>query len=135
MSDPLTLGLASTAVGLVNGTIGLLKEARDAAKRSDDHDLKDKLSEVFDSVLQLKEVISNLRDENADLKKRLETRSTLKWDSNLRLYFAEGDPDPFCPSCLDLDGRQTKMHPVFYSSSVLWKYECKACKNHFLVPN
>jgi hypothetical protein len=135
MSDPLTLGLASTAVGLVNGTIGLLKEARDAAKRSDDHDLKDKLSEVFDSVLQLKEVISNLRDENADLKKRLETRSTLKWDSNLRLYFAEGDPDPFCPSCLDLDGRQIRLHPVFYSSSVLWKYECKVCKNHFLVPN
>src|ERR1039458_3790310 len=89
MSDPLTLGLSSAAVVLVNGTIGLLKEARDAAKRSDDHDLKDKLSEVFDSVLQLKEVISNLRDENADLKKRLETRSTLKWDSNLRLYFAE----------------------------------------------
>jgi hypothetical protein len=32
MNDPLTLGLASTAVGLVNGTIGPLKEAREAAK-------------------------------------------------------------------------------------------------------
>src|ERR1035437_9820712 len=98
MTDPITLGLASTAVGLVNSTIGLLKEARDAAKRSDDHDLKDKLSDVFDAVLELKEVIGGLRDENVELLKRLQTRASLKWDSRNKLYFAEGDPDPFCPT-------------------------------------
>src|ERR1700677_703886 len=106
MSDPITLGLASTAVGLVNGTISLLKEARDAAKRSDDHDLKDKLSEVFDSVLELKEVIGNLREENAELRKQLDTRASLTWDTRQKLYFADGDPDPFCPACMDLSSRQ-----------------------------
>lgn len=95
MSDPISLGLASTAVTLVNGTIGLLKEARASAKRSDDHDLKDKLSEVFDSVLELKEVIGNLRNENNELRARLEERANLKWDTEEKLYFAEGDPDPF----------------------------------------
>jgi hypothetical protein len=38
MSDTTTLGLAASAVGLVNSTISVLKEARDAAKRSSDHD-------------------------------------------------------------------------------------------------
>src|ERR1700678_4454597 len=111
MSDPITLGLASTAVGLVNGTISLLKEARESAKRSDDHDLKDKLSEVFDSVLELKEVIGNLREENMELRKRLETRASLKFDTKLKLYFAENDPDPFCPACFDLHSRQIRLFP------------------------
>jgi hypothetical protein len=133
MSDPLTLGLASTAVGLVNGTIGLLKEAREAAKRSDDHDLKDKLSEVFDSVLELKEVIVNLRDENAELRKRLETRENLKWSSEHKLYFADGDPDPFCPACMDLNGRQIRLQPIDYESRVLWKYDCNVCKSDYPV--
>jgi hypothetical protein len=133
MSDPITLGLASTAVSLVNGTIGLLKEARESAKRSDDHDLKDKLSEVFDSVLELKEVIGNLREENAGLRKRLDTRANLNWNSKLRLYFAEGDPDPFCPSCLDLNGRQIRLFPHFWKSGLLSRYECKICKNDFTV--
>jgi regulator of replication initiation timing len=133
MSDPITLTLASTAVGLVNGTIGLLKEARDAAKRSDDHDLKDKLSEVFDAVLELKEVIGNLREENAGLRMRLETRDNLKWDTKRKLYFADGDPDPFCPACMDLNARQVRLHPVADSVGHPWRYDCKICKNLFVV--
>ena len=135
MTDPTTLGLASTAVGLVNGTIGLLKEARDAAKRSNDHDLKDKLSAVFDAVLELKEVVGNLRDENAALQKRLETRSALKWDSQRKLYFAEGDPDPFCPACLDTKGQQVRLQPVFsIGTRTVFRFDCKACTNHSMNP-
>ena len=116
MSDPLTLGLASTAVGLVNNTINLLKEARDAAKRSDDHDLKEKLSEVFDAVLELKEVIGNLREENADLRKQLETRANLKWDTSSKLYFKEGDPDPYCTACMDRDEKLIRLQPGVYAN-------------------
>ena len=125
--------MASTAVGLVNGTISLLKEARDAAKRSDDHDLKDKLSEVFDSVLELKEVIGNLREENAALRKMLEARATLKWDSKQKLYFAEQDPDPFCPACFDLNSRQIRLYPHLDSDGKLYMFECKVCKSKFDV--
>lgn len=136
MSDPLTIGLASTAVSLVNGTIGLLKEARESAKRSDDHDLKDKLSDVFDSVLELKEVIDNLRDENDELRKRIKTRAALTWDSKQKVYLAEGDSDPFCPACLDLNGSAIRLQPApSYGNNVLCKYECKVCKNGFGIPD
>ena len=136
MSDPTTLGLASTAVGLVNSTIGLLKEARAGAKQSHDHDLKDKLNEVYDAFLELKEVISNLREENEGLKKQLETRANIKWDTKLKLYFAEGDPDPFCPACMDLTHKQVRLHPHYVSNSrsgSVWKYECKICKSQFVL--
>jgi hypothetical protein len=130
MGDPITLGLAATAVSMVNGTIGLLKEAKEAAKRSDDHDLKDKLSEVYDSVLELKEVIGNLREENADLRKCLQTRANLKWDSRRKLYFAEGDPDPYCPACMDLNGTQMRLQPEYFKGS-LYRHVCKVCHNTF----
>ena len=131
MSDPVTLGLASTAVGLVNGTIGLLKEARDAAKRSDDHDLKDKLSEVFDSVLELKEAVSNLRDENAELERRLAARNQLTWNATHKLYFAEADPDPFCPACFDLKSQHIRLQTADFAS--IYEYHCRVCDNHFLL--
>jgi regulator of replication initiation timing len=133
MNDPLTLGLASTAAALVNNTIGLLKEAREAAKHSDDHDLKDKLSEVYDSFLELKEAVGNLREENQELRKRLETRASLNWNAKQKLYFAEGDPDPFCPVCLDVKGTQIRLHPEYFNSGVLYRHECKVCKNYFLA--
>ena len=132
MTDPTTLGLASTAVGLVNGALGIVKAAREAAKGSDDHDLKDKLSEVYDAVLELKEVVANLRDENTELHKRLETRANLKWDTRRKLYFADDDPDPFCPSCLDTNGRQIRLQPVYSEFSAgVFRYDCKTCQNHF----
>lgn len=134
MSDPITLGLASTAVSLVNGTISLLKEAKEAAKRSDDHDLKDKLSEVFDSVLDLKEVIANLRDDNAELRKQLEARAKLLWDRERKIYFAEDDPDPFCPICLDGNNKQIRLQPTGLGDHLLWRYECKVCRNFFAKP-
>jgi hypothetical protein len=134
MSDPLTLGLASTAVSLVNGTIGLLKEAREAAKRSNDHDLKDKLSDVADSVLELKEVVGNLRDENSELRKRLQAKGTLKWNANSKLYFAEGDPDPFCPACFDGTDRPIRLYPLTnYDTGAVFRYDCKTCNASYDV--
>jgi hypothetical protein len=132
MNDPVTLGLAGTAVGLVNSTIGLLKEAREAAKRSEDNDLKDKLSEIFDAVLELKEVVGNLREENADLRKRIETRTRLAWNGELKVYLAEGDPDPYCPSCMDLNERRIRLHPTSHPQDAFWKYRCNVCKNYFV---
>jgi hypothetical protein len=54
MSDSLTLGLASTAVGLVNSTINLFKQVNEAAKNSDDIDLKRGLSDLYNQIVELK---------------------------------------------------------------------------------
>jgi hypothetical protein len=138
MNDPLTMGFASTAVGLVNSTISLLKEAKQAAKSSEDHELKDKLNEVFDSFLDLKEVIGNLRDENADLRSKLNARDSLRWDTETKLYYAEGDIDPFCPACFDNGNKQIRLTPEFARGArganvKPWKYDCKTCKNIFVL--
>ena len=131
MSDPLTLGLASTAVGLANGTIKLLKEAREAAKRSDDHDLKDKLSDLYDAFLDIKEVVGNLRDENEELRKKLDERAKLIWDGQLKVYFIENDPDPFCPTCMDRDGKSIRLYPAYLGGGAQTGWRCKVCGNYY----
>jgi len=111
--------------------IGLLKQAKEAAKESDDHDLKDKLSEVYDSFLDLKELIGNLRDENNELRKQLEARANVKWDGSKKLYFAEGDPDPFCPACLDNSGKQIRLHYERGMTGAVIGLRCRVCGNSY----
>jgi hypothetical protein len=131
MSDPITLGLASTAVGLVNGTISLFKQAKEAAKNSDDHALKDKLSEVFDEILNLKEAVFNLAQENATLLGQLEQQKDVKWDTKSGFYYVAGDLDPFCPACWDRENKLCRLRPVYWSSGALSRHDCQVCKASF----
>jgi hypothetical protein len=126
----MSLAAVELAISTIMSLIAFPAPGPTFRKKSDDHDLKDKLSEVFDSVLELKEVIGNLRDENADLQKRLQIRDALKWDSATKLYFVEGDPDPFCPACMDANGAPIRLQP-FVDDGVIWRYDCKVCKNHY----
>ena len=126
MSDPLTLGLASTAVGLVNGTINLLKEAREAAKRSDDHDLKETLNGLYDAFLDIKEVVGNLRDENEELRRKLNEQEKLEWNPKAKLYFKAGDSSPFCPACWDDKRKSIRLHDI-----TELEYVCNVCNKRF----
>ena len=50
----------------------------------------------------------SLREENADLRKQIEARTKLKWDSKHKLYFGEGDPDPYCLRPFKLQNSKTQ---------------------------
>jgi hypothetical protein len=136
MNDPLTLGLASTAVGLVNGTISLFKQVNESAKNSDNLDLKNGLSSLGSQIVDLKVQILDLAQENADLRKQLDRRENVRWDSTLQVYFLEGDQAPICPSCWDLNGKLIRLHGERgHGCAEPWRYECKVCKNCFMVPD
>jgi uncharacterized small protein (DUF1192 family) len=109
-----------------------LKEARNGATLSQDHELKDKLSDIYDSVLELKEVIANLRTENEDLKTKLHTKHALTWDTEHKLYFAKDDPDPFCPAYVERDGKQMRLQPA-YSGGEPFRLDCKICGSFYLT--
>ena len=129
MADPLTLGIASTAVGLVNGTISLLKQAREAAKSSEDHDLKDKLNEIYDTFLELKELIVSLREENSDLKRRFAEKASVTRNNVSGFYYESGDTDPLCPICWEKDERKVHLRPPITKTSGIAVRKCLVCKH------
>ena len=66
MADP--LALANLALSLLARTTDGLNALRDRSQRTKDIDIKDQISTMYDNVLQLKEVVSRLSDENKDLR-------------------------------------------------------------------
>jgi hypothetical protein len=136
MSDPITVGLASTAVSLVNGTISLFKQVNDAAKESDNIDLKRGLSDLYSQIVEIKAQVLDLAQENTDLRRQLTLRNEMSWDASKGVYFAENDPSPFCPACWDGNGKLVRLNPNYArGGSLVWKYDCKVCHNYFLVPD
>jgi hypothetical protein len=130
MSDPITLGLAATAVTLVKNTISVFKEARESAKYSEDNELKGKLNEIFDQFIDLKAAVFDLAQENADLRKKIDQRGALNRNSSSGFFFQEGDPDPFCPVCFE---RDEKLIHLGHAGAIYGGEEraCKVCGNTF----
>ena len=72
MSDPISI--ATTAIGLLKSTNEALSALRERAQRSKDLDIKEQINTIYDNVLQLKEVILRLLDENKELKDQLDPK-------------------------------------------------------------
>lgn len=135
------LSAASTVVGLVNGTIGLLKQAKELAKSSDDTDLKEKLGELQDQFLELKDKVLDLKQENDDLRSKLQyAQAKLKmFGEVIRIgqfvYFKDGDDQaPCCSRCFDVDRTMVHIVDMYAPGGIGRRPCCPACKTAFNTP-
>ncbi|MBI3178433.1 MAG: hypothetical protein HYZ27_02155 [Deltaproteobacteria bacterium] len=92
---------------LMSDTMAQLKSAYDKAQGTDVAPL---LMAVRESIGALREAVLEIREQNAALKERgagLEEALRLK-PSLVRhrgVYWTKGDPDPWCPTCWEIDHR------------------------------
>jgi hypothetical protein len=133
MSDPLTLGLASTAVSLVNGTISIFKQVNESAKKSDDLELKQGLNDLYGQFVEIKAQILDLAQENADLRMQLTQRESVKRDAKSGNYFADGDADPLCPLCWERDGKLAHLRPARPNARGVLYRRCLVCDGRLLA--
>jgi hypothetical protein len=127
MSDPLTLGLASTAVGLVNSTISLFKQVNEAAKKSDDLELKQGLNDLYGQFVELKAQVLDLAQENQELRKQLRQREEMRRDSQTGFYYQGQDPSPLCPNCYEREERFIHLRRVHLQGGL----SCHLCHEVF----
>jgi hypothetical protein len=82
--------VATTGSGVLQAigtTLSMLKNARDLAKESKNHELKDVISDAFDSLLDLRERMLALDEENRELKLKLaKKRFVLRPRPAIRLH-------------------------------------------------
>ncbi len=72
--------VATTGSGVLSAigtTLSTLKNARDLAKESKDHELKDVISDAYDRLIDLKERMLALDEENRNLKTKLAERDSI----------------------------------------------------------
>jgi hypothetical protein len=132
MPDPISV--VSLALTLTTRATQSLNAMRERSQRTKDLDIKDQINTLYDIVLELKEVISRLSDENKDLKQQLETQKhppeepELKQLGDTHYYYLKGGTDgPYCQSCYVVNKRLVKLpQPESWSGGL--RRACPVCR-------
>jgi hypothetical protein len=99
----------ATVVQTLSSVIAALRNARDLAKDSKDRELKEVIGDAFDSLLDLKERMLALDEENRDLKAKLAKKASITGPVPPFGYLYEKTDEaqqfPLCPRCY-----QEKLH-------------------------
>lgn len=130
-------GLAGTASQIIANTLEALKSVRERAQSSKDNDLKERISGLYDNVLELKEVILQLTEENLDQKRQIEAlqrareapQPVLRQVGSCNFYFV-GEEGPYCQPCYDGKHTLTKLSPPENWNRGVRRH-CVLCHAHF----
>jgi hypothetical protein len=123
--------VATTGSGVLQAigtTLSMLKNARDLAKESKNHELKDVISDAFDSLLDLRERMLALDEENRELKLKLAKKGSFSGPVPPFGYmYKDGDMQhPFCPKCFQEKGHEYPLSMQSWAGSV--RRDCRNCK-------
>lgn len=99
MNVPFDPHSASNALGLINSTVATVKTMVGLAKETTNRELQNEVSTVLGNVLDLKIMVSELAEENKDLKAQLAQKASVKRSGEFGYYFKDEETDPLCPKC------------------------------------
>jgi hypothetical protein len=93
--------------------------------------------DLYEKLVQLMESVQTLTEENIALKKKLrqiedEAVSDSELEFRSPLFYAKGDPQPFCPTCWQGPHKRVRLAgPRPWSGQQ--RYDCSVCKETFFV--
>jgi hypothetical protein len=118
-----------TTTQLIGGLVASAKNALDIAKASSDRALKAAVSELHDSVFDVKRRVLDLDEENCRLKAELALRDEIVGPVQPHGYFffKKRPDDPVCPNCWQSQPRNPRfLTPLHHNSSEAWR-SCTGC--------
>lgn len=125
--NPLIPTALVSAASVVNGAIASVKNARDIAKQSSDSVLKEAVSEAYDAVLDLKDRVLALDEENRELKAKLAEKGNIRYDRDTQYFYKENEELPLCPKCY----QQSDSRPVYVAIWDDGTTFCEVCQTSF----
>jgi regulator of replication initiation timing len=138
--EPKSIG---TALDLIEKASKALNSLREQAKTSRDAPLKENISNLYDHVLDLKEIVlrikrenDDLRQENAELKRERSQRAEKPLKPEIRQqgktnYYYVGDDGPYCQPCYDKTGKLVRLTPRDEYIGGIGR-TCPVCKEPFI---
>ena len=106
-----------------------------------DAELQDQVSDLLPLLSKLRVQIEELearnvelrrgltqKEEVPELRKRFERRESVYW---LREPAEGEEPGPYCPKCLDVEGRLFLLTELPASFHHMFKYSCPSCQDSF----
>lgn len=108
----------ATPEELLSRSVELVKDAyKESKKDPGNAEITEALMALREHLQVVREAFLELRDENANLGQRirdLERGSEMRANlvRHMGVYWAKGDPDPWCPNCWENEQRATHMNPT-----------------------
>jgi hypothetical protein len=126
---------AAVAAQILSNTLAISKTVREQAKQSKDTDLKAHISDLYDSVLSLKEAVMLVSDENNELRRRIAELEKPPESPEPRqvgdaIFYFVGEKGPYCQPCFDGKGKLTLLSPVKNWNGGL-RRDCSLCGGDF----
>lgn len=140
--DALNMSVTSAttiAAQILSNTLAVLKTVREQSKESKDATLKGHISDLYDSVLSLKEAVMLVTEENRQLRRRiaeLETppaKPVIK-QVGLTNYYFLGDEGPFCQPCYSVKSKLVPLAPQNRYAGGIGR-KCEVCNKVFFESN
>jgi hypothetical protein len=120
--------------GLISATIGATKNARDLAKDSSDHALKEQIGDIYDGLFELRERILALDEENRKLKAALvEKAAYIGLIPPHGYVYAGTDTEhqhPLCPTCYQSKPQKIGVMGEAQDWNGGIRRGCKLCGHH-----
>lgn len=126
------------AMPAIQTAIQLAQKLRELAKKAGDADLKMMLADLSDALgdarleaADLKQQLSQLMDENLELRKRLDTKEQAEPTYDGDLYAFPGDDGRYCPVCWNTRQLKMKVNKLEGPWASFGNYDCPSCKATF----
>ena len=109
-----------------------LDSLREQAKGSKDAALKENISKLYDSLLDLKAIVIRVDEENADLRRRLaaQTQAPEARPVGATIFYFVGDKGPYCQPCYDDKHKLVALPAAQESNDGIYR-RCNLCKQCF----
>jgi hypothetical protein len=122
----------------ITSVIGLVQKAKQLADQLANLELKEIIVDLQGKVLDLKQEINSLREENEGLKRQIKeapvAAATPKEVPTIRdgMYW-KGDDGPFCTACYDTSERLVRASNATHDEKVVMgiRYKCPVCKANY----
>lgn len=139
--DMATISSAYTAIKILKESITTILNAKiEAETRTRINEALERLGGVQDTLFYLREELSRLQSENAELKKSLKEKED--WDNRIKqysltkteggavVYISNGEPKHYiCPSCIT----KKEIHIIQDCRSLSGRFICSGCDKQFPI--
>jgi hypothetical protein len=114
----------------IMGIMENVKEIAELAKKYNDDELNQKISDLEDQILALITQIRSLEDASQESERTLSLMKKMQLKEPF--YFQEDDPIPFCPHCWEREKNPVHLlGPVKVAAG--FRYGCPTCKEYFTI--